>query len=245
MATSSARGTDNCKEDAALAQALALVADTEFAEYELCKMFKRSVTTGRRAFFGGKDGRVAPDSSQGSGSASVPREITIRPRESRRRSSTSDVRRSRPMPQLDRIPSLEPVLSDGSSEENNNKHLLHVPCEINHRLVEMMVDTGAQTSVLSSGLMHKLGLARFLNTRHQGVATGVGSAQILGRIERCPVQIGHAEFLLYFSVLETPDDLMILGIDQLRRFNCLVDLGSNKLIFGGRGGVEVDGFKTG
>ena len=71
---------------------------------------------------------------------------------------------------------------------------------------------------------------------------GVGTAHILGRIENCPVKISHAEFLLYFAVLEIDQDMMILGIDQMRRFNCLVDLQNNKLIFGGRDGVEVDFF---
>ena len=43
-------------------------------------------------------------------------------------------------------------------------------------------------------------------------------------------------------MLEIDQDMMILGIDQMRRFNCLVNLQNNKLIFGGRDGVEVDFF---
>jgi DNA damage-inducible protein 1 len=84
----------------------------------------------------------------------------------------------------------------------------------------------------------------FIMLKSLFAATGVGTAPIIGRIENCPVQIGHVEFLLYFSVLEMEDDMLILGIDQMRRFNCLIDLQHNQLIFGGRDGVEVDFFRT-
>jgi len=102
-----------------------------------------------------------------------------------------------------------------------------------------MVDTGAQSSVISAQLMHKLGLHGKLNTRMQGTAQGVGRASILGIVEHCPAQIGHVEFLLYFLVLDVPHDMIIMGIDQMRRFKCVVDLEDEKLIFGGKDGVQV------
>lgn len=132
------------------------------------------------------------------------------------------------------------AMNDGSANMETMGNLLHVPCEINGRVVEMMVDSGSQTSVISSAMMRKLKLTKRLNTACQGVAAGVGSANILGRVERCPVVIGHGvEFLLYFLVLDVPHDMMILGIDQMRRFKCMIDLERDVLIFGGQGGVEV------
>jgi len=133
-------------------------------------------------------------------------------------------------------------LSDGSSEYKSNNHLLYVPCTINDVVCEMMVDTGAAMSVISEPLMNKMKLGTSLNTKNKGVAVGVGSARILGHLHNCPIQIGDAEFLLYFAVLEQDSDMLILGVDQLRRFNCLVDLQNNKLVFGGHGGVEVNFF---
>lgn len=51
-------------------------------------------------------------------------------------------------------------------------------------------------------MMRKLKLEKRLNTRYQGVAAGVGSARILGRIENLPVTIGAGvEFNLYFLVI--------------------------------------------
>ena len=129
------------------------------------------------------------------------------------------------------------TMDDGSTADNS---LLHVACEVSGRMVEMMVDTGAQTSVISSSLMQTLNLEHKLNRRWQGIASGVGTARILGRIENCPVQIGQVEFLLVFIVIDVTEPLLLLGIDQMRRFRCLVDLERNKLVFGGRDGVEVD-----
>mmetsp|Transcript_15897 Transcript_15897/g.20758 ORF Transcript_15897/g.20758 Transcript_15897/m.20758 type:complete len:270 (+) Transcript_15897:418-1227(+) len=130
------------------------------------------------------------------------------------------------------------VTSDGFTLQQN-KNLIYVAAEIHERLVEMMVDTGAQSSVISSQLMKRLGLESKLNRQMQGMAQGVGKARILGIIENFPAQIGHVEFLLYFLVLDVPQDMIIFGIDQMRRFKCVIDLDQEKLIFGGKDGVEV------
>jgi Aspartyl protease len=156
------------------------------------------------------------------------------------------------------------LLDDGSSAMESNGSLLYVPCQINGRMVEMMVDSGSQTSVVSSSMMNTLNLQRRLNPRFQGVAAGVGAARILGRIENCPVMIGNGvEFNLFFLVIDVPHDMMvsdfvkellqdlstfshsfgwlfkILGVDQMRRFKCVIDLENNVLVFGGHQGIEV------
>jgi hypothetical protein len=40
-------------------------------------------------------------------------------------------------------------------------------------------------------------------------------------------------------VLDATDKLLLLGLDLMRQYKCIVDLESNKLVFGGQGGVEV------
>ena len=104
---------------------------------------------------------------------------------------------------------------------------------------EVLVDTGAQSSVLSSTLVNQLGLSRLLDRSMQGVAQGVGHARIIGRCLDVPIELGHAEFLVDFVVIEANTALAILGLDQLRRFKCIVDLERDVLVFGGAGGVEV------
>ena len=123
-------------------------------------------------------------------------------------------------------------------------HMCLVPCVLGHDeptgiAVEMMIDTGAQVSVLSVGLARRLGWMHQLDTRHQGLASGVGQARILGRLSNVPCSIGHVEFLFHVYVLDTPDPILLLGMDLLRQYKCVVDLERDVLIFGGRQGVEV------
>lgn len=138
-----------------------------------------------------------------------------------------------------------PTESDGFCSGFNGDHMLYVACEVEGRLVEMLVDSGASSSAISKGEMKRLNLHDKLNTRFAGKAVGCGSANVLGIVENVIVSIGHAEFRLFFLVLDTENPLLILGLDQMRKFKCLIDLEENKLVFGGKGGVEVQFLPTG
>lgn len=117
--------------------------------------------------------------------------------------------------------------------------MLYVACELAESEVDMLVDTGAQMSVITEPLAGQLGLLSNLDRTARGVASGVGQAQIIGRLWDVPVKLGHVEFALTFSVLQTQQPLLILGLDQMSRFKCLVDMERGCLVFGGSGGVEV------
>ena len=103
-----------------------------------------------------------------------------------------------------------------------------------------MVDTGAQSSVMSARLARQLNIIARLDTRFQGVASGVGSARILGKIHGVICELGHVEFPMDFIVLDMNEDLLLLGLDLMRKYKCIVDLERDVLIFGGKGGVEVE-----
>ncbi|CAD7966393.1 unnamed protein product [Amoebophrya sp. A120] len=123
--------------------------------------------------------------------------------------------------------------------EETNDEMVYVACEINQVMVEMMIDTGAQNSVISKPLVDRLKLNSKLNTMRQGVASGVGTAKILGTLENVAVTFNLVEFFLDFVVLDMKEPLFMLGIDQMRRFKCILDLEKECIIFGGKGGVEI------
>jgi len=124
----------------------------------------------------------------------------------------------------------------------SSSHMAIVPCTIGNISIEMLVDTGAQTSVLSMPIVRQLGLINRLDRRYMGVAAGVGQARISGKISNviCAFGVGHVEFPMDFIVLDIKDSLVILGLDQMRKYKCLVDIEREKLIFGGKNGIEVD-----
>lgn len=129
-----------------------------------------------------------------------------------------------------------------SSLRQSMSHMCHLPCVMgeNGICVEMMVDTGAQSSVMSSTLAQELGLSV---ERAYGVASGVGTARITGIARNVPCRFNGElmEFAMDFMILELgrAERLLLLGLDQMRKYKCLVDLERNVLIFGGSGGLEV------
>ena len=72
--------------------------------------------------------------------------------------------------------------------------MLYVNVIINQRRVKAFVDSGAQMTIISRAYADRCGLGDLLDTRFSGTATGVGVQRVLGRIHRCAIQIGGAEF---------------------------------------------------
>ena len=140
------------------------------------------------------------------------------------------------------LPPSQLPFSPFASIATPSSHMCLITCAIGSVTVEMLVDTGAQSSVLSMPLVNQLGLSNRLDRRYQGVAAGVGRARISGALRNvvCTFGVGHVEFLMDFIVLDVRDPLVILGLDQLRKYKCLIDLEREKLVFGGAGGVEVE-----
>ena len=59
--------------------------------------------------------------------------------------------------------------------------------------VEMMVDSGAQHSVISAPLAQRLGLMNRLDRSEQGVAAGVGRARIIGKLRSVAIYLKNVE----------------------------------------------------
>jgi len=121
-----------------------------------------------------------------------------------------------------------------------DEDMIYIACEIGGTTAEMMVDTGAQMSVVSAPVVRRLGLTGHMDRSEQGVAAGVGRAAILGKLRNVPVVLGEGvDFLLDLSVLGIDEEMLMLGLDQLRRFRCLVDCDNRCLVFNGKGGAVV------
>uniref|UniRef100_A0A7S0A3R4 Peptidase A2 domain-containing protein n=1 Tax=Pyrodinium bahamense TaxID=73915 RepID=A0A7S0A3R4_9DINO len=112
--------------------------------------------------------------------------------------------------------------------------LAFVSCRLAGEELQMLVDTGAKRSVISSSLVQRLGLLGHLDRSIQGVSVGVGSAKITGRLRGVPLALGPVSLSVDFSVLDIEGGLLVLGLESLRQHRCLVDLGRQCLVFGGR-----------
>ncbi len=69
---------------------------------------------------------------------------------------------------------------------------------------------------------------RLVDTRFSGIAKGVGTQKILGRIHMVQVQIGNDYFVSSFSILEEQKMDMLLGLDMLRRHQVSISIMGSK-----------------
>ncbi|CAF1604019.1 unnamed protein product [Adineta ricciae] len=107
--------------------------------------------------------------------------------------------------------------------------MLYINCKVNGHLVKAFVDSGAQMTIMSQACAERCGIMRLVDRRFSGIAKGVGTQKIIGRIHLAQLEIEKHYFATSLSVLEDQPMDMLLGLDMLRRHQCVLDLNKNVL----------------
>jgi DNA damage-inducible protein 1 len=92
-------------------------------------------------------------------------------------------------------------------------------------------------AIMSSKCAEQCGILHFLDDRFAGMAVGVGTGKILGRIHIAQVQIADHYFPCTITIMDSEEGLgdknmdFLLGLDMLKRHRCNIDLVKNALVF--------------
>ena len=114
--------------------------------------------------------------------------------------------------------------------------MLYVDAEVNGTPLKAFVDSGAQMTIMSVSFARKCGLERLIDHRFQGMAKGVGTQKIIGRVHQAPMKLSGHFVPTAITVLEQEQEMdFILGLDMLRRHQCCIDLKRNVLMIGSVG----------
>jgi len=116
-----------------------------------------------------------------------------------------------------------------------NVFMLYINCKVNGHPAKAFIDSGCQTTFMSAAFADQCNLSQLIDTRFTGIAHGVGTQPIVGKIHVAQMEIGGVFLPCSFSIMKDQAMSICLGLDMLRGHQCAIDLNKNVLHIGTTG----------
>ena len=113
--------------------------------------------------------------------------------------------------------------------------MLYCNMELNGHKMKVFIDSGAQMSIMGLDCARQCNLEKDIDERFAGMAVGVGSQKIVGKVLQAQIKVGSAFLACSLSILEGQKMEFIFGLDMLKRHQCVIDLKKNVLKIGTTG----------
>ena len=108
----------------------------------------------------------------------------------------------------------------------------YIDVTVNGVPLKAFVDSGAQMTIMSESCAERCNILRLVDRRYQGLAVGVGTQKIVGRVHMFELKIGGTTMPVSFHILKDQPMDMLLGLDMLKRHQCCINLRTNRLEIG-------------
>lgn len=118
--------------------------------------------------------------------------------------------------------------------------LLFLDLKLNGHDLRVIVDTGAQISLLPMACAQRCDVSYLIDRRYQTITVGIGMQRSIGRIHSLQLIVGGAVFTNPFIVVDGPLETPLLGVDWLMKNRAVIDLsaGTGFLVLQG-GAIRV------